>query len=249
MRNSICAAFVLVLASGFSPVWSQNAISGGAISGRIADSSGGVISGANVVLKNADTGLEISQKTNTVGIYSFPALAVGAYTLTVSQPGFKTTEVNNVIVEVGRGTPVDLVLQVGSLTESVTVTATAPLLQTTESSVSTVVDQTLIADLPLSGRRYTDFVLLTPNVTADGDFGLVSIGGQQGGGDSGYANGNGSNSFTLDGANASSNFFGDARGRTRVPYVFGEQSIQEVGHRHVAWRRFLLQSQLGNRLE
>jgi outer membrane receptor protein involved in Fe transport len=227
MRNSICAAFVLVLASGFSPVWSQNAISGGAISGRIADSSGGVISGANVVLKNADTGLEISQKTNTVGIYSFPALAVGAYTLTVSQPGFKTTEVNNVIVEVGRGTPVDLVLQVGSLTESVTVTATAPLLQTTESSVSTVVDQTLIADLPLSGRRYTDFVLLTPNVTADGDFGLVSIGGQQGGGDSGYANGNGSNSFTLDGANASSNFFGDARGRTRVPYVFGEQSIQE----------------------
>src|SRR6202022_3471833 len=188
MKNSKCAAFVLVLVIGFSPAaWSQNAISNGAISGRVADSSGGVISGANVVLKNADTGLEISQKTNTAGIYNFPALAVGIYMLTVSQPGFKTTEVKNVIVQVGLGTPVDISLQVGARTESVEVTATAPLLQTTESSVSTLVDQTLIAALPLSGRRYTDFVPLTPNVTADGDFGLVSIGGQQGGGDSGQS--------------------------------------------------------------
>jgi TonB dependent receptor len=89
------------------------------------------------------------------------------------------------------------------------------------------VDENLISNLPLSGRRYTDFVLLTPNTNADGDFGLVSMAGQQGGADSGYANGNGSNSFTVDGASASSNYFGEARGRTRVPYVFGEQSIQE----------------------
>jgi hypothetical protein len=89
------------------------------------------------------------------------------------------------------------------------------------------VNQNLIENLPLSGRRYTDFVLLTPNANADGDFGLVSMAGQQGGADSGYANGNGSNSFTVDGASASSNYFGEARGRTRVPYVFGEQSIQE----------------------
>jgi hypothetical protein len=80
------------------------------------------------------------------------------------------------------------------------VSATTPILRTTDSSTSSVVDEELISDLPLSGRRYTDFVLLTPNTHADGDFGLVSIAGQQGGSDSGYANGNGSNSFTLDGA-------------------------------------------------
>ena len=67
----------------------------------------------------------------------------------------------------------------------------------------------------------------TPNTNADGDFGLVSMAGQQGGADSGYANGNGSNPFTVDGASATSNYTGEARGRTRVPYVFGEQSIQE----------------------
>jgi hypothetical protein len=66
-----------------------------------------------------------------------------------------------------------------------------------------------------------------PNTNADGDFGLVSMAGQQGGADSGYANGNGSNSFIVDGASATSNYSGEARGRTRVPYVFGEQSIQE----------------------
>jgi len=130
-------------------------------------------------------------------------------------------------VQVGQTTSQNVGLNVGSAQESVTVTASAPLLRPTESSISTVVNEKLIDELPLSGRRYTDFVLLTPNVNADGEFGLVSVGGQQGGADSGYANGNGSNSFTLDGANDTSNYFGDARGRTRVPYIFGEQSIQE----------------------
>jgi carboxypeptidase family protein len=222
--------FVLVLvlaASGCPAVWAQNAISNGAISGRVTDPSGSVVVGATVTCTRVDTGVQTTTKTNEAGIYNFPLLSVGAYNLSVSHPGFRTTEIKNAVVQVGQTTAQDATLQVGSLAESVTVTAAVPLLRATESSVSTVVNQDLIENLPLSGRRYTDFVLLTPNVTADGQFGLVSIGGQQGGADSGYANGNGSNSFTLDGANATSNYFGDARGRTRVPYVFGEQSIQE----------------------
>jgi Carboxypeptidase regulatory-like domain/TonB dependent receptor len=205
----------------------QNAISNGSISGRVTDSSGGVVVGATVIAKSSSTGVSQTSKTNAAGIYNFSSLPVGTYDLSVSQSGFKLTDIQNLTVQVGQTTTQDLVLQIGAQSETVTVTAEAPLLRASESSVSTVVDQQLIEGLPLSGRRYTDFVLLTPNVNPDGDFGLVSVAGQQGGADSGYANGNGSNAFTVDGANATSNYFGEARGRTRVPYVFGEESVQE----------------------
>ena len=69
--------------------------------------------------------------------------------------------------------------------------------------------------------------MLTPNTSYDGDTGLVSIAGQQGGEDSGYANGNGSNAFTVDGTNATSNYFADIIGRYRIPYLYGEDAIQE----------------------
>src|SRR5579864_6940827 len=205
----------------------QNAVSGGSISGQVTDASGAVIPGASVSALDAATNIETRIKTNAQGFYSIPSLRIGIYVLTVSQPGFKKTVINDVLVQVGQNTAENVTLQVGDVAQSVTVTAETPLLRTSESTSSTVVGEDLISNLPLSGRRYTDFVLLTPNANADGDFGLVSMAGQQGGADSGYANGNGSNSFTVDGANASSNYFGEARGRTRVPYVFGEQSIQE----------------------
>ena len=70
-------------------------------------------------------------------------------------------------------------------------------------------------------------MVLTPNTSYDGDTGLVSIAGQQGGEDSGYANGNGSNAFTVDGSNATNNYFADIVGRNRIPYLYGEDSIEE----------------------
>ena len=219
----ILSVFLALPLSAFA----QNAISNGSISGQVTDTSGAVVVGATVTARSVAEGVKLTAKTNGTGFYNFSSLTVGAYTISVSQTGFKTTIIDNVIVQVGQNTAGNATLHVGNLEQSVTITAEAPLIRTTESTVSTVVNQNLIENLPLSGRRYTDFVLLTPNVTADGDFGLVSMAGQQGGADSGFANGNGSNSFTVDGANATSNYFGEARGRTRVPYVFGEQSIQE----------------------
>jgi hypothetical protein len=219
----LCVALFLAVVSAAA----QNAISTGSISGQVTDTSGGAIAGATVVLQNVAAGVKLTIKTNSTGFYSFPSLSVGSYDVSINQPGFKEAVVNDVLVQIGQNTAANVALQVGDVNSSVTITADVPLLRTTESTVSTIVDENLISNLPLSGRRYTDFVLLTPNVNADGDFGLVSMAGQQGGADSGYANGNGSNSFTVDGANASSNYFGEARGRTRVPYVFGEQSVQE----------------------
>ena len=92
-----------------------------------------------------------------------------------------------------------------------------------------VLERSFIEDLPLNGRRYTNFATLAPNTSYDGDTGLVSFAGQQGGEDSGYANGNGSNAFTVDGSNATSNYFSDILGRYRIPYLYGEDAIQQFG--------------------
>jgi len=208
-------------------VQAQNTASAGSISGQVTDPSGAAAPGTEVIATNQDTGTTISTKSNGSGFYSFPSLEVGSYEVKFNLSRFHTTSVQSVSVHVGQNTSVNVTLQVGEINQTVIINAESPLMRTTESTVGSVVDQNLIENLPLSGRRYTDFVLLTPNVNADGDFGLLSMGGQQGGSDSGYANGNGANSFSVDGANATSNYFGEARGRTRVPYVFAEQSIQE----------------------
>jgi hypothetical protein len=205
----------------------QTVVTTGAIRGQVTDPSGGVVPGASVQLVEvARNGIQ-QRLTNKEGVFLFPALAVGHYFLKVSASGFQTTEIHGAMVQVGQTTTADVPLQTGSSSQSILVTATTPLLRTTDSTLSMVVNRVLLDQVPLSGRRYTDFALLTPNCSPDGQTGLVSFGGEQGGEDTGYANGNGANSFTLDGASSTSSYFGNARGGERVPYVSGQNSIEE----------------------
>jgi hypothetical protein len=150
----------------------------------------------------------------------------GTYSITASIKGFRDVQAL-VRVQVGNTTVQDIKLQVGASTDTVRVSGTTPLLRPEESSASTVIDRSLIEELPLNGRKYTNFTVLTPNTSYDGDTGLVSVAGQQGGEDSGYANGNGSNAFTVDGSNATNSYFADIVGRNRIPYLYGEEAIQE----------------------
>lgn len=209
------------------PTSAQNAVSTGTITACVHDGSGGVMPGVAVSVTSNETGLEFNGTTNSDGRSNYPVMMVGRYTLRARHDGFKITEVRNVVVQVGQTTVINVELAIGPVAQRVLVEATPLLFRPSESSVSTVVSREFIEELPLSGRRYTDFVLLAANVHADGDTGQLSIGGQQGSSDSGYHNGNGANSFTVDGASATSSFFGAARGGTNVPYIFGEQSIQE----------------------
>ena len=226
VANRLRVASVLAMLT--SCVWlsAQNVVLTGFLSGRVSDQSGAVVPGASVVVQNLATGVEQSATTNHAGIYQFPALMPGTYSVTASLKGFRDVQIL-VVVLVGHTTSQDIQLQVGASTDTVKVTATTSLLRPTESSASTVIDRALIEDLPLNGRKYTNFMMLTPNTSYDGDTGLVSIAGQQGGEDSGYANGNGSTIFTVDGSNATNNYFSDIIGRNRIPYLFGEDSIQE----------------------
>ncbi|MBV9763956.1 MAG: TonB-dependent receptor [Acidobacteriaceae bacterium] len=179
-----------------------------------------------VAIRNVETGAEQSTETNSTGLYRFPSLAPGTYSLTASLKGFRDAQ-GWVQVRVGNVTLQDIQLQLGAGKDRVDVTGAAPLLHPAEVSIDSVLEQPLIEELPLNRRRYTDFTLLTPNTSPDGDTGLISIAGQQGGEDSGYANGNGSNAFTVDGTNATSNYFGDILGRYRIPYLYGENAISE----------------------
>jgi Carboxypeptidase regulatory-like domain len=216
---------LLVLASG-TYLEAQNVVLTGGISGRVTDASGAVVPKASVTVRNLGTGVEQTAATNRSGLYQFPSLMPGTYSLTSSVQGFHDVEVLLRVV-VGNTTLQDFKLQVGVGAEVVKVVGTMSPLRPTESSASTVIDRSLIDGLPLNGRKYTDFATLTPNTSYDGDTGLVSIGGQQGGEDSGYANGNGSTSFTVDGSNATNNYFSDIVGRYRIPYLYGADSIEE----------------------
>jgi len=222
-RSLLFALFVL---ASILQASAQNAVLTGAIGGRVTDQRGEVVPGASVVVRNLATGLEKTAVTSHAGLYQFLALMPGTYSVTATGKGFQDSEALARVL-VGNATLQNLKLQVGGGGATVKVTGTIPLLRPTESSASTVLDRSFIDELPLNGRRYTDFTALTPNTSYDGDTGLVSIAGQQGGEDSGYANGNGSNAFTVDGTNATNNYFDDIIGRYRIPYLYGEEAIQE----------------------
>jgi len=220
------AAGVFIVLMNCASLSAQNVVLTGSLSGRVSDQSGAVVPGASVVVQNLATGVQQSAKTNRAGLYGFPAVMPGAYSLAASQKGFRDVQVL-VRVLVGNTTLQDITLQVGAGANTIKVSGTTPLLRPAESSASVVMERSFIEQLPLNGRRYTDFTMLTPNTSYDGDTGLVSIAGQQGGEDSGYANGNGSNAFTVDGTNATNNYFADILGRYRIPYLYGEDAIQE----------------------
>jgi hypothetical protein len=204
----------------------QNAVVTGSLSGRVTDPTGAVLPGAVVFARNLDTGVKQSAQSSLTGIFRFPVLLPGSYSVTIGHNGFRDMEYL-LRIQVGRNTSQDIRLQVGASADTVRVSSAARLLRPGETSTSNVIDRTFIEELPLNGRKYTDFTLLTPNTSPDGDTGLVSIAGQQGGEDSGYANGNGSTAFTVDGSNATSNYFGDILGRYRIPYLYGENAIEE----------------------
>jgi carboxypeptidase family protein len=224
VSKALLAAF-LALASSVL-LMAQNVVLTGALSGRVTDQSGAIVPGASVVVRNLATGVEQTAQSNHAGLYRFPAVMPGSYSLSANLKGFREVEAL-VRVQVGNTTSQDVKLQVGAGTDTVKVVGTTPALRPEESSATTVLERSLIEELPLNGRKYTDFAALTPNTSYDGDTGLVSIAGQQGGEDSGYANGNGSNAFTVDGTNATSNYFADIIGRYRIPYLYGEDAIEE----------------------
>lgn len=190
----------------------------GTISGTLTDANGGVIPDVKITIHNVDTGIDRVVATNEAGLYTVPFLQVGNYEVTAEKAGFSKVVRKDLMLQVGETLTVDFQLQVQSTSQAVTVTGEAPIIDPTKTDVSQVVSQQFVNNLPIAGRRWESFALLTPNATTDGGSGLISYRGISGL----Y------NSTAVDGANNSQSLFSETRGRaTGIPYVYSQDSIQE----------------------
>jgi hypothetical protein len=171
----------------------------GTILGVAKDSSGAVVPGAAVTIQSTETNQTRTAVTDSSDAYRVPALAVGHYDTKVEHSGFKTVTQTGLNLEVGQEAVVDFILQVGTSAQTVQVTGEVQQVNTTNSTLGSVVGEQTISDLPLNGRNYVDLTLLQPGITQHKN--LSNSGGNQPG--TAFSS-NGapiqSNSYTLDGA-------------------------------------------------
>src|SRR5258708_36129088 len=189
----------------------------GRIEGTVTDSSGAVVPGAQVIAREETTNITASVTSEDDGHFLFLYLVPGSYDISVKKDGFDRAEMQHVEVRVGTTSSVRPLLKIGNVSVTVSVSADAPLVDATQSALSSVVEKRSIESLPLNGRNFTDFVLLTPGATTDGDFGMVSFNGMAGN----------FNNYMVDGANNNNGFFEQQIGRTSIPFQFSEDVVQE----------------------
>ncbi|MGB2590092.1 MAG: TonB-dependent receptor [Candidatus Acidiferrum sp.] len=140
-------------------------VDAGAILGNVTDSSGAAVHGATVTLTNEGTSAALSSTTEADGSYKFSPVRIGSYKLTVTYQGFQTSTQVGVKVDVGAQVVVNFSLKPGKVTETIEVTAAAPVLQSQDASVGQVVNSRSVNDLPLNGRNFTFLAQLAAGVT------------------------------------------------------------------------------------
>ena len=154
----------------------------GEISGVVTDQSGSAVAGVRVALTNLAINATREVQTNESGLYAFPALPPGVYTLKVEKAGFRAIERKNIEVQVGSANRIDLALEVGELSNVVEITGGAPVLQSENASIGTVIENRSIVELPLNGRNYLQLASLIPGATTNGPSssqGKQRMGGQR----------------------------------------------------------------------
>ncbi len=206
-----------LLLSASTLAFSQSAGGVASISGVVRDASGAVVPDAKVVVSSTGQGTLRTLTSNAEGIFTAPALTPGpGYKVTITAAGFETYEANDIVLRVGQNIDLKVDLKVATSAERVEVVSTAPLVEDTKSDVSGVVDQRAIQNLPINGRRVDSFVLLTPGVSNDGYYGLLTFRGVAG-----------QNSFLVDGTDTTEQFYNENAGRTRIASQISQDAVQE----------------------
>jgi len=214
--SSLPLLLALVMMLAPTTVHSQSAAATGRLEGTVTDSSGAAVSGAEIAVRNQNTGISTTITSGSEGDFTVLYLEPGTYEVSIQKSGFNKLVLKDIAVTVGTRAIIHPQLAVGRIEATITVTATTPLVDTAESSLGTVVGQQSIGSLPLNGRNFTDFALLTPGATTDGDFGMISFNGVAGN----------FNNYTVDGGNNNNAFFAQQIGRT-IPFQFSEDVIRE----------------------
>jgi hypothetical protein len=154
----VCA---VLLAGLYSPLAYGQAVGVAGVSGQVRDPSGASVANATVTMTETDTGRKQVANTDSTGHYTFPELPVGPYRMQVTAPGFKEYVQTGIVLEVGQDVTQNVTLQLGSVTETVEVQASANMVETQNTAVSQVIDEKSVNNLPLNGRYVTQLVLLS----------------------------------------------------------------------------------------
>jgi hypothetical protein len=214
--RSVCAGAVLVLCAAI-PAAAQTSGNGN-INGTVTDPTGAAVPGASVIVTDTDTGVARKLTTNSAGAYTAPFLVPGHYEVDASAGSFGKINRKNITLTVGEVLTLDIALPAASVSTAVEVNAESPILDTEKTEVSQTIDENLIDNLPVATRNFNAFVLATPNVTQDGNSGLISFHGISGLYNQTY----------VDGANNNQMLFSEGRGRASgAPYVYSIDSIKE----------------------
>jgi hypothetical protein len=220
LRKSAPALALLVFCLAFAapPARAQSQASSGQIAGNVTDQNGAAVPNASVTVTNKETGLTRTATTSEDGLFTLVLLPPGTYTLTAQASNFAEATVENVVVNVGRVVDVKVALGVTAVQETVLVTAETAL-QVTRNESDAIVNETAIRSLPINGRRFQDFVTLTPTAQIDPSRGQISLAGQKG------INSN----VNIDGMDYNQPFFGGIRGgeRSNLAFTIPQEAIRE----------------------
>src|ERR1043165_1237702 len=156
MFMRVCVLWLLVSSSTLSPQVM------GVISGRVEDPSGAAVAGATITVKSVETGAVRTTVTDTSGAYSIVSLPLGPQEVRVEKPGFQPIDRTGINLKLGQNARINFQLQVGAFVSELTVAEEAPVVNTTTSSVSGLVGEQQVKDLPLNGRSFDNLVTLNP---------------------------------------------------------------------------------------
>jgi len=217
MRKAFVAS-IFALASALAWPVSAQQITTAVIQGTVVDSSGAVVPGATVEAVNIETNLTLVRTTGADGRFAFLQLQPGRYTLSFMLSGFASVVVEFVDLTVGQTVNLTQRLSVSTLSETVTVSATA-LVETTRPSVASTLNQITVENTPILGRKFEDLLTLTPGVSVvqgpDGD--EITFAGQRGV----------FNNISLDGGDFNNGFFGEQVGGQRAPIDITLDAVKE----------------------
>ena len=196
----------------------QSSSTTGAVRGVISTKAGARLAGATVSLRNLDTNMARTQVTTATGEYTFALLPLGPYEITVAAPGMRTLKDTTTRVTLGTTAMANFKLDRAEAGTTVEVVAAAAALDGQQVTTTVAISSKLVESVPLVSRDFTSLARLTPGATTAVDQGRLSVGGGRGI----------MNNLTIDGASYNSNFFGEQRGSTRIPFAFGIDTIKEL---------------------
>lgn len=206
---SVASLFsLLLLAIMLVPKAAEAQTFRGTILGTVSDASGAMIGGANVTVRNVNTGLERTTQTSPDGSYRVPELPIGTYQVTISMPNFQTSVTTDVVIDVAAERRVDTALKPGAVSQTIEVSGeTLPQVETTSNVLGGVMTPSQITSLPVNGRDYTKLIFMNPGVAGSpdqitdspGSFGVFSMNGARGR----------SNNFLLDGTDMNDGYRND----------------------------------------